>query len=258
MKKRLAGLRCLVTGGGSGIGAGIARVLAREGARVALCGRRKQALNAVLATLPGSKAAAMPVTADVTDMRSIQRAAGRVAVAFGGLDVLVANAGTGGPNRCALPGPDRWQEILRTNLDGVYHSTLAVLPHLHDGGRIVTISSVLGRFGVPGYTAYCASKHGVIGFTKALALELASRRITVNAICPGWVDTDMASAGMQAMADAMQLDFETARRQALAAVPLGRILQPEEIGETVAWLCSPGASGMTGQAISHCGGQVMW
>lgn len=133
-----------------------------------------------------------------------------------------------------------------------------MLPHLHDGGRIVTISSVLGRFGVPGYTAYCASKHGVIGFTKALALELASRRITVNAICPGWVDTDMASAGMQAMADAMQLDFETARRQALAAVPLGRILQPEEIGETVAWLCSPGASGMTGQAISHCGGQVMW
>jgi NAD(P)-dependent dehydrogenase (short-subunit alcohol dehydrogenase family) len=123
---------------------------------------------------------------------------------------------------------------------------------------VIAISSVLGRFGVPGYTAYCASKHGVIGFTKALALELAPRRITVNAICPGWVDTDMAATGMQAMADAMQTDFATARRTALAAVPLGRILEPEEIGATVAWLCSDGARNVTGQAISHCGGQVMW
>jgi len=258
MKGDLAGLRCVVTGGGTGIGAGIARVLARRGARVAVMGRRKQPLEDLVASLQVGVADALAVVGDVTDAKVMQRAVASIAAAFGGLDALVANAGIGGTNACALPGPDRWHEIVRTNLDGVYHSAVAALPHLADGGRIVTVSSVLGRFGVPGCTAYCASKHGVIGFTKALALELAPRRITVNAICPGWVETDMATAGMQAMAQAMHVDLAVARRQALAAVPLGRILEPDEIGETVAWLCSPGASGVTGQAISHCGGQVMW
>jgi len=98
----------------------------------------------------------------------------------------------------------------------------------------------------------------VIGFTKALALELAGRGITCNAVCPGWVDTTMAKAGMAAMAEALQTTFEDARAQALAAVPMGRMLQPAEIGELVVWLCSASARGMTGQAISHCGGQVMW
>jgi ketoreductase len=254
----LHGKRCLVTGGGSGIGVGIARVLARHGAAVAVLGRRKAPLQKIVAELRAAGGEAEAVVADVTDRAAVRRAVGRAQKALGGLDALVNNAGIGGPNGCALPGPDRWDEILRTNLDGVFFATAAALPHLPDGGRIVSISSVLGRFGVPGYTAYCASKHGVLGFTKALALELAPRRITVNAVCPGWVDTDMAAAGMQAMADGLGIDFERARQQALAAVPLGRILQPEEIGELVAWLCSPSASGMTGQGISHCGGQVMW
>jgi NAD(P)-dependent dehydrogenase (short-subunit alcohol dehydrogenase family) len=257
MSRSAAGLRCLITGGGTGIGAGIARVLARRGARVAVLGRRRRPLQDTVASLP-KKAKAIAVTADVTDAAAMRRAVARANTAFGGLDVVVANAGVGGPNRCALPGPDRWHEVLRTNLDGLYHTVLAALPHLADGGRVVAISSVLGRFGVPGYTAYCASKHGVIGFTKALALELAPRRITVNAVCPGWVDTEMATAGMQSMADALQIELAAARRQALDAVPLKRILQPDEIGETVAWLCSPGAAGVTGQAITHCGGQVMW
>jgi ketoreductase len=254
----LRGKRCLVTGGGSGIGAGIARVLARHGASVAVLGRRKAPLQKMVAELRAAGVEAAAVVADVTDRKAMTRAVGRASKALGGLDVLVNNAGIGGPNGCALPGPDRWHEIVRTNLDGVFFATTAALPHLPDGGRIVSISSVLGRFGVPGYTAYCASKHGVLGFTKALALELAPRRITVNAICPGWVDTDMAAAGMQLMADGLGVDFEQARQQAMAAVPLGRILQPEEIGELVAWLCSPAASGMTGQGLSHCGGQVMW
>ncbi len=254
----LAGKRCVVTGGGTGIGAGIAHALAQRGARVAVLGRRKKPLQDVVAMLQAERCDALAVVADVTDKASMRRGLLRVAKQFGGIDVLVANAGTGGPNACALPGPDRWTEILRTNLDGLYHSVLGALPHLADGGRIVAISSVLGRFGVPGYTAYCASKHGVIGFVKALALELAGRGITVNAICPGWVDTDMASAGLQALADAMQVEFAVAHKHAMTAVPIGRMLQPDEIGETVAWLCSPGARGMTGQAISHCGGQVMW
>ena len=258
MSKALRGMRCLVTGGGSGIGAGIARCLARAGATVAVLGRRRGPLLRTGASLQALRQHAVAVTADVTDRKSVEKAVAKVKKALGGIDVLVNNAGVGGPNGCGVPGPDRWDEIVRTNLDGVFFTTTAVLPHLTDGGRIVNISSVLGRFGVPGYTAYCASKHGVIGFTKALALELAPRKVTVNAICPGWVDTEMAKAGMQAMAHAMGTDFDTARKAALSAVPLGRILEPEEIGELVVWLCSKAARGMTGQAISHCGGQVMW
>ncbi|MBL9077724.1 MAG: SDR family oxidoreductase [Planctomycetes bacterium] len=259
MSRVLRGKRCLVTGGGTGIGAGIARCLARAGAAsVAVLGRRRAPLLRTVAAVRALRAEAMAVTADVTDRRAVAAAVRRAAKAMGGIDLLVNNAGVGGPNGCALPGPDRWDEIVRTNLDGVFFTTRAALPFLHEGGRIVTISSVLGRFGVPGYTAYCASKHGVIGFTKALALELAPRRITANAICPGWVDTEMATAGLELMAAGLGVDFATAKAQAMAAVPLGRLLEPEEIGELVVWLGSSAARGMTGQAISHCGGQVMW
>ena len=254
----LRGKRCLVTGGGSGIGEGIAHSLGQAGAAVAVLGRKRAKLNRVVKDLTAAKVDAYAVTGDGADEASITRSIDRARKALGGLDILVNNAGIGGPNGCALPGPDRWHEIVRANLDGVYYTSRAAQRHLPDGGRIINISSVLGRFGVPGYTAYCASKHGVIGFTKALALELAARQITVNAICPGWVDTDMAADGLQAMADGMQVDFEEARRLAMSAVPLGRILQPEEIGSLVVWLASKGADGMTGQAISHCGGQVMW
>jgi len=254
----LAGKRCLVTGGGSGIGAGIARCLGEAGAKVAVLGRRRKQLNQTVAALQEAGVEAFAVTGDITDRVGVARAVKRAAKSMGGLDVLVNNAGAGGPNGCATPGPDRWDEVVRTNLDGTFFATEAALPLLPDGGRVVNISSVLGRFGVPGYTAYCASKHGVIGFTKALALELAPRNITVNAICPGWVDTDMAIAGLQLMADGMGVELQQARDQAMSMVPLGRILQPEEIGGLVVYLCSHAARGMTGQAISHCGGQVMW
>jgi len=159
----LHGRRCLVTGGGTGIGAGIARRLAAAGGQVSVTGRRLEPLRAVVAALPQPAGLAFAFAADVTDAAAMQRATDAAVLAMGGLDVLVANAGVGGPNACALPGPERWDEVIRTNLDGVFHSVRAALRHLSDGGRIVFVSSVLGRFGVPGYTAYCASKHGVIG-----------------------------------------------------------------------------------------------
>jgi len=252
------GLRCLVTGGGTGIGAGIAERMAAAGHDVAVLGRRRDPLLQSVASIEAKGRAAVAVTADVCDEQAVGRAVDEAAEALGGLDALINNAGTGGPNACALDGPERWDEIVRTNLDGVFFTTRAALRHVPDGGRIVTISSVLGRFGVPGYTAYCASKHGVIGLTKALALELAPRQITVNAICPGWVETEMARDGMRLMAEGMGTTYEEARQTALAAVPLGRILEPGEVGDCVVWLCSAGASGMTGQAISQCGGAVMW
>lgn len=251
-------MRCLVTGGGTGIGAGIAERLAAAGHRVAVLGRRQQPLDETVARLGAQGYEAVAFAGDVTDERGIGAAVERVAAELGGLDALVNNAGVGGPNACAEPGPERWDAIVRTNLDGVFFTTRAALHHIGGGGRVVNISSVLGRFGVPGYTAYCASKHGVIGLTKALALEVAPRGITVNAICPGWVETEMARDGMRLMAEGMSVTYDEARRAALAAVPLGRILEPAEIGEHVVWLCSTAAAGVTGQALSHCGGQVMW
>jgi NAD(P)-dependent dehydrogenase (short-subunit alcohol dehydrogenase family) len=139
----------------------------------------------------------------------------------------------------------------------MYLVTREVVTHLPDGARIVNMSSVLGRFGVPGYTAYCASKHGVIGFTRALALELAPRQITVNALCPGWVDTDMASQGMRQGADATGRTFDEFRRSALDAVPLKRMIQPGEVAELVTFLASGAASAITGQTYNICGGQTM-
>ena len=258
----LQGRRAVVTGAGSGIGRGIALSLARAGARVALCGRRTEPLDETAALL-ASEAGASDVVAqsvDVTDKAAVQAAVDAITERFDGesIDVLVNNAGLGGPNACAFDGEDRWDEIIRTNMDGMFFMTRATLPRMPEGGRVVNISSVLGRFGVPGYTAYCASKHGVIGFTKALALELAERKITANAICPGWVDTEMAKSGMEALAEATGDSFEEARRKALALVPIGRIIQPAEVGDLVVYMASGAAGAMTGQAVSLCGGATMW
>ncbi len=249
--------RCLVTGGGTGIGRGIATEIIRAGGRVAVTGRRVEKLEETVAACQELGGEAVAVACDVTDAASVKRSTDEVAEKLGGIDCLVNNAGIGGPNACSGDGEDRWDGIIRTNLDGIFFCSREALRHIPDGGRIVNISSVLGQFGVPGYTAYCASKHGVIGFTKALALEVAARQITVNAICPGWVDTVMASDGMQDMANGMGVSFEEARKIAMDGVPIGRILQPEEVGGLVVYLASDAASGMTAQALSLCGGQVM-
>ncbi len=248
---------CVVTGGGTGIGRGVALRLAQAGAHVAITGRRAALLAETKAMVEDCGVKAWTQTMDVTDKASVAAGFKSLAAAMGPLHLLVNNAGMGGPNACAVEGPDTWTEIMRTNLDGMYFCTCEALPNLADGGRVINISSVLGKFGVPGYTAYCASKHGVIGFTKALALELAPREITVNAICPGWVDTIMAKDGMQGMADAMNVSFDEAKKMAMSQVPMGRIIQPEEIGGLVVYLASQDTSAMTGQAISLCGGSAM-
>ena len=167
----------------------------------------------------------------------------------------MANAGVGGPN---APGDgDRWDDIVRTNLDGTYCCVRAATPHLPDGGRIVVTSSILARIGVPGYTAYCASKHGVIGFTRALSLEVLKRKITVNAISPGWVDTDMAVQGMTQGATHAKVTFDEFKKQMIDEVPINRIIDPSEVAALVKFLCSKEASAITGQTYNICGGQVM-
>jgi NAD(P)-dependent dehydrogenase (short-subunit alcohol dehydrogenase family) len=237
--KRLAGKHAVVSGAGTGIGRAIAERLAAEGARLTLLARDEERLRDVV---PGART----VRCDIRDPESVRRAFTEP------LDLLVANAGIGGPN---APGEgDRWDDIVTTNLSGTYHCCRAAEPLLPDGGRIVVTSSILARIGVAEYTAYCASKAGLLGLVRAFAAELAPRRIQVNAICPGWVDTEMAWQGLSVWEG---LTPDEAWAIAVQEVPLRRMSQPAEIAGTVAWLASDDALGVTGQAIDHNNGAWM-
>lgn len=247
----------LVTGGGRGIGRAIARALAGPDTFVAVAGRTRSQLESAAIDLESLGGRALPIEMDVTSETAVAAGLHAVAGAAGHVDVLVNNAGVGGGEPVAGSDIARWRRTIDTNLTGVYLVTRDTVPLMRAGGRIVNLSSVLGRFGVPGYTAYCASKHGVIGFTRALALELAPQQITVNALCPGWVDTEMAEVGMKQGAAATGQTFEEFRDGALAAVPIQRIIQPEEVAELVRFLASPAASAITGQTYNICGGQTM-
>ncbi len=245
----------LVTGGGRGIGRAIALAFAEPGATVAIAGRTVPQLDATAREIEARGARAIPIGLDVTDESAVARAFD--ALKASPLDVLVNNAGAGGGQPIHKTDTASWRHIVDTNVWGTFLVSRQAVALMREGGRIISLSSVLGRFGVPGYTAYCASKHAVIGFTRALALEVAKRGITVNAICPGWVDTDMAAQGMQAGADAMGVSFEEFRAQAIGAVPIQRIIQPEEVACLVKFLASPGAAAITGQTYNICGGQIM-
>jgi len=169
----------------------------------------------------------------------------------------IANAGIGGANEAGEN--DRFLELVQTNLVGTYYTLRAIQPHLdYEAGmcHMVVVSSCLARFGVPGYTGYCASKSGLLGLVRALALELAPK-VQVNALCPGWVDTQMARDGIAGMAEGMGISYEEAYQQAMSMVPLGRMSKPEEIAGSVQWLLSSDAWGMTGQGIDINAGSWM-
>ena len=247
----------LVTGGGRGIGRAIARALAGPDTCVAVAARTRDQVESAAADLERLGGRALAIEMDVTSGESVTSGLRRLREAAGHVDVLVNNAGIGGGEPVEGSDVARWRRTIDTNLTGMYLVTREAIASMGHGGRIVNLSSVLGRFGVPGYTAYCASKHGVIGFTRALALELAPRKVTVNAICPGWVDTAMAEDGMRQGAEATGKTFEEFRERALGAVPLQRIIQPEEVAELVRFLASPAAAAITGQTYNICGGQTM-
>lgn len=256
---RLAGKKALVTGASRGIGRAIALRLAAEGAHVAVGARSEADGAAVVSEIEKAGGSAAAVVVDVVDAATVATGVERAARPDRRLDVVVNNAGVGGAS--PLDGDERsdekWAHLVEVNLTGTWRVCRAVLPFLSQGGRIVNLSSVLGRFGVPGYGAYCATKHGVIGLTRALALELAPRKVTVNAICPGWVDTEMARAGIALIAKQAGVTEEAAFSMAGKMAPLGEVLVPEEIGGLVAYLASDDARNVTGQALVIDGGQVM-
>jgi 3-hydroxybutyrate dehydrogenase len=247
----------LVTGGGRGIGRAIALAFSEPDAIVAIASRTRSQLEATADEIRARGAEPIVLAMDVCDAGSVQTAIAGLEERGRRLDVLVNNAGLGGGEPVAGSDERAWRRIIDTNIVGTYLVCRAALPLIANGGRIINLSSVLGRFGVPGYTAYCASKHAIIGFTRALALELTPQSITVNAICPGWVETDMALEGMTLGATAMGITYEEFRRRALRAVPIKRIIQPDEVAGLIRFLASPAASAITGQTYNICGGQAM-
>jgi len=255
----LADRVALVTGASRGIGKAIAQALAGQGAKVAICARDAEAARRAADEIAPSGGRVLAFCADVTQKAAVRDLLTGVVARWGPIHILVNNAGLNARIPIESDDDAAWLAVLHGNLLGTYYVTREALRSMpsHGGGRIINLASVLGRFGVPGYTAYCAAKHGVIGFTRALALEVVDRGITVNALCPGWVETQMADHGMGETAAALGTSKEQFRKQALAAVPIQRILQPEEIAQLVVYLASDAASGMTGQALNLCGGQVM-
>jgi NAD(P)-dependent dehydrogenase (short-subunit alcohol dehydrogenase family) len=238
----------IITGASRGIGRAIAKKLYEEGASMALCARSP------IRDFPEERSLA--VTMDVRDQKSVDSGIRRIVDRFGKIDIVVNNAGIAGVTPVDAAATAPWVDIIQTNLIGTYYVTRAAAPHVPKGGRVIMISSVLGKFGVPGYTAYCAAKTGLIGFTRSLALELAPRKITVNALCPGWTDTEMARAGMREIAASAGISVEEFKIQAMSQVPLGEMVEPEEVANLVAFLCAPTGDKITGQAISICGGST--
>jgi 3-oxoacyl-[acyl-carrier protein] reductase len=246
----LAGRHIVVTGGGVGIGKAIAERLGAEAATLTLLARDVVRLRKVAADVGGGALAC-----DIRDRAQVDEAFALAAAERGPIHALVANSGLGGPNE---DGPDdRFDDLVATNLAGTYYSVRGALRHLDAGPdtrHVVVISSILARIAVGGYTGYSASKAGLLGLVRSFAAELADDDVQVNAICPGWVDTDMAWEGIDGYAAATGRTRDEAYRDAMREVPLGRMSRPEDIAGTVRWLLSDDARGVTGQVIDQNGG----
>jgi NAD(P)-dependent dehydrogenase (short-subunit alcohol dehydrogenase family) len=253
----LAGLHALVTGAGRGIGAAIVRSLASAGADVTLLGRSRPDLEIVAAELGAVRRGCQ--VADVSDGASVRAAAAAARAAIGPITVLVNNAGQ------ALSGPlgntsdALWQSMLSVNLTGTFLCMRECLPDMLKAGfgRIVNVASTAGLVGYPYVSAYCASKHGVIGLTRAVALETARRNVTVNAVCPGYTDTDLVRTAVANISAKTGRGEQEALAELISHNPQGRLVTPEEVADTVRWLCLRSSGSVTGQSIAVAGGEVM-
>jgi NAD(P)-dependent dehydrogenase (short-subunit alcohol dehydrogenase family) len=251
----LAGKHAIVTGGTRGIGAVIASVLSNHGARVTVLSRRalptdiSEPINENLSD----------VAADVTDPWAVTKAFEQARSKFGAIEILVNNAGQAASAPFLKTDAALWRRMHAVNLDGTFHCTQAALPDMLAAGwgRIVNVASTAGLTGYGYIAAYCASKHAVIGLTRALAVEVATKGITVNAVCPGYTDTEMVKETVANIVAKTGRTPDQALVELTARNPQRRLIKPQEVAATVAWLCLPDSDSITGQAIAISGGEVM-
>ena len=252
---QLAGLHAVVTGATRGIGWAIAETLAGLGARLTLMGRNQTLLAERADAIGGAGSA---IVCDVTDEASVEAAFADAVEANGAVSILINNAGAAGSAPFHRMETAHWREMLDTNLTGAFLCTRQVYPAMRETGwgRIVTVASTSGLKGYGYIAAYAASKHGVIGMTRSLALEAAKTGVTVNAVCPGYTDTDIVQATVDNIVDKTGRTVDEARAELAHHNPQGRLVQPWEVAEAVAWLCLPASASITGQSIAVAGGEV--
>jgi NAD(P)-dependent dehydrogenase (short-subunit alcohol dehydrogenase family) len=260
--QRLPGRHAVITGAGRGIGASIAERLAQEGVRLTLLGRSLQPLQELAARLPAI-AQALTLSCDVSDEASVAQAFAAAQTHHGAVNLLINNAGQALSAPIARTTLAQWQQMLAVNLTGSFLCIQAALPAMRVAAaagtpcRIVNIASTAGLRGYAYVAAYTAAKHGVIGLTRALALELATQAITVNAVCPGYTDTDLVQQSLDRIVAKTGRSRDEALAELTRSNPQGRLVSPAEVADSVAWLCGDAASSITGQAISVSGGEVM-
>ncbi|MDW8328112.1 MAG: SDR family NAD(P)-dependent oxidoreductase [Anaerolineales bacterium] len=249
-----------VTGAGKGIGAAIARALGRAGLRVAVSARTAADIERVAESIRAEGGAALAVPCDVTMPASIAATVTRIRESFGPITVLVNNAGAAESHKFLGHDDALWQRMIDVNLNSVYYVTKAVAPMMVEAGwgRIINIASIAAKTGAKYIAAYTASKHGVLGLTRALAAEFAAQHITVNAVCPGYVDTPMTERSVANIAARTKLSEAEARAALERTSPQNRLITPEEVAHVVVMLVGEDARGITGQAINVDGGAVMF
>lgn len=248
----------LVTGASRGIGYAIAQRLLEQGVRVTILGRGTQSLQQAADSLAQFGEVGF-VSANITEQADVRKAFAQAVERFGVIDILVNNAGQAVSERFDRLDEAAWDKMIAVNLTGTFHCIQAALPGMlaQNWGRIVNVASTAGLVGYAYVSAYCAAKHGVIGLTRSLALETAKKGVTVNAVCPGYTETDLVQEALDNIMKKTGMTNDQAKSKLAEGNPQGRLVQPAEVADAVVWLCQPGASAVNGQSIPVDGGEVM-